>query len=407
MFKFGLLRSLEAVLTQQKKNVQRQVNRSAVLDLIRRHGPITRPAIAVQLGLSLPTVMKIADNLMSENLIASSGPADSTGGRPAEMLSFNGDRFSLIGVDLGGTKSYGAITNLAGQILYEVYAEHSKRPDESHLDRLCAFIDQLIAALGSDLPPIWGIGVGVPGVTLRPDGIIVGSASLGWRNLPLQQILSERYNVRVVVDNDVNLAALGEWEFGVGKGAQSLVYITIGTGIGAGIVVDGQIYRGFNQAAGEIGHFVPGVSFLGQRYDGFGALEQMASGNGVRDQALKALKIHEEDRDAEKVNAEAVFAAAKEGQLWALEIVHQAADHLAVAIAGLATILNPEVVVLGGGLMKSGTYLVDLIRQRVEGTIPFVPRIEASEMGYRAGALGAIAFVLEMTTDQVRLSLSR
>lgn len=389
-----------------KGNVLRQLNRSAVLNLIRRHGPISRPALAKQLDLSLPTIMKITDNLMADNLIMSSGPADSTGGRPAEKLCINGDQFAIIGVDLGGTKSYGAITNLAGHVLYEVYAEHAHDSSASPLEQLFAFIEQLIDALGTQLPPIWGIGIGVPGITIRPDGIVVYAPGLNWRDLPLQKILSERLGVRVLVDNDVNLAALGEWEFGVGKGTQSLVYVTVGTGIGAGIILDGQIYRGFNQAAGEIGHFIPGVGFLGQRYDQFGALEHVASGHGLRQLAQEAVEAYHLRLDPADVSAETIFAAASEGQEWALQLVRQAADHLAIAIAGVSTILNPEMIVLGGGVMKSGDLLVDMIRQRLEGAIPYIPRIEQSKIGYRAGALGAIAFVLEMTTDQVRLSQS-
>lgn len=395
-----------AKVPDSKGNVLRQINRATVLNLIRRQGPISRPALARQLGLSLPTIMKITDNLMTENLIASSGLTDSTGGRPAEKLVINGDQFAIIGVDLGGTKSYGAITNLAGDILYEVYAEHMPDSAASALDRLCAFIDQLIAALGTDLPPIWGIGIGVPGITIRPEGVVEYAPSLNWRNLPLQKLLSERFGVRVLVDNDVNLAALGEWEFGVGKGTQSLVYITIGTGIGAGIVIDGQIYRGFNQAAGEIGHFIPGVGFLGRRYDHFGALEHVASGHGLRQLAQQAVETQQLPLDPAEVSAETVFAAAAENQEWALQLVQQAADHLAVAISGISTVLNPEMVVLGGGVMKSGDVLVNMIQRRLQGAIPYVPRIEQSKIGYRAGALGAIAFVLEMTTDQVRLSQS-
>ena len=218
-----------------------------------------------------------------------------------------------------------------------MYAEHTADLADSSLEQLCAFIDQLIQnALGTDLPPIWGIGIGVPGITVRPDGIVVYAPNLNWRDLPLQKIFSERFGVRVLADNDVNLAALGEWEFGVGKGTQSLVYITIGTGIGAGVVVDGQIYRGFNQAAGEIGHFIPGVNFLGQRFDRFGALEQVASGHGLRQLALKAAEANHLSLDPAEISAETVFAAASEGQDWALRLVQQAADHLAVAIAGVS-----------------------------------------------------------------------
>ncbi|HVY21042.1 MAG TPA: ROK family protein, partial [Bauldia sp.] len=188
---------------------------------------------------------------------------------PAEELIINGQQYGIIGVDLGGSKSYGTITNLAGDILYEVYAEHRRERNGDALGELMAFIEKLMSLPGKGLPEIWGIGIGVPGITVRPDGVVVYAPSLEWRDLRLQEILSQRFGVRVLVDNDVNLAALGEWEFGIGKGAQSLVYITIGTGIGAGIILDGQIYRGFNHAAGEIGHLIPGVDYLGRRYDQF------------------------------------------------------------------------------------------------------------------------------------------
>lgn len=327
-------------------------------------------------------------------------------GRPAEELEINGSEYGIIGIDLGGSKSYGTITNLAGEILHEVYAEHEGGAGRDPLKDLLRFIENLMRMPGKGVPEIWGVGIGVPGITVRPDGVVVYSPSLEWRDLKLQDLLSRHFGVRVLVDNDVNLAALGEWEFGAGKGAQSLVYITIGTGIGAGIILDGQIYRGFNHAAGEIGHLIPGVGFLGRRYEQFGALEQIASGHGLGELARRALAEQGITGASERIGAEAVFSAAADGQPWARQLVEQAADHLAVAIAAISTVINPEVVVLGGGVMKSGHALVELIRQRLDGAIPYVPRIELSTIGYRAGALGAIAFVLDMTTGQVRLRRS-
>jgi len=377
----------------------RSINRAAVLELLRQGSPIARSQIARRLNLSLPTVMRVIDELMEEDLVRNESSSEPTGGRHRPLLEFNGGAYAVLGVDLGGTKMFGTVADLAGTILHEIYVPwEANEPDDS-LERLCELIAELIEAPRPTGQPIRGIGIGAPGVTLHEQGIVTWAPSLGWRNLPLKQILSERFQLPVFVENDVNLAAMGELGFGAGQGARNLVCMAIGTGIGAGIIIGGALYRGHHQAAGEAGYLLPGVRFLGQRYEQFGALESLASGSGIAERARKALQEHGLPTPAGEVTAEEVFAAAREGQAWALPVVEETIDYLALAISSIGALLDPEIVVLGGGVSRSADLLIEPIRERLDGVIPYIPRLVASPLDRRATVMGAIMLVLNATTE--------
>lgn len=379
--------------------LMRSINRSAILELVRENSPIARSQIARRLNMSLPTVMRIVDDLMEDDLVRLQGTGESTGGRPSSLLEFNGNAYAVVGVDLGGTKMFGTVADLSGTIQYERYIPHKdgSGPQE-YLDELCELIESLLDAPRPNGQRIRGIGVGAPGITLTPDGVVTWAPSLGWRDLPLQDILSDRFDLPVFVENDVNLTALGEWGFGAGRGAQNLVSIAVGTGIGAGIVIGGALYRGHNQAAGEIGYLLPGKEFLGQRYDQFGALESRASGTGIAGRACQLLEEAQRPVPAE-LTAHDVFAAARNGEAWAQQVVSETVDYLSLAIAGISALLNPEVIILGGGVARSADLLIEPILQRLDGAVPFMPRLVASPLGRRAAAMGAIMLVLKATSE--------
>ncbi|HOG47864.1 MAG TPA: ROK family protein, partial [Anaerolineae bacterium] len=284
---------------------------------------------------------------------------------------------------------------------HEVYVAWD---DESHgdsLGRLCSLIEDLLSRPRPAGQRIRGIGIGAPGITLHEEGIVTWAPSLGWRNTPLRAILSERFGLPVFVENDVNLAALGELGFGAGRGAEDMVSIAIGTGIGAGIVLGGALYRGHNLAAGEIGYLLPGVECLGQRYDGFGALESRASGTGIADAARRALREAGLPQPEGGITAEDVFAAAREGQAWAQRVVSQTVDYLSQAIVAVSALLDPQVIVLGGGVSRSADMLIEPIQRRIDGVVPFVPRLVVSPLGSRAAVMGAIMIVLNGTMDHL------
>jgi glucokinase-like ROK family protein len=379
----------------------RSINRSAILDLIRENSPIARSQIAQQLNMSLPTVMRIVDELIAEDLVQPHGSRESTGGRPRPLLEFNGQAYAVVGVDLGGTKMFGTLADLNGSVQHEVYIPHGDDGTDDCLERLCELIQRLLDVSRPPGQRIRGIGVGVPSITLTPEGIVNWAPSLGWRDLPLKKILTEHFAMPVLVENDVNLAALGEWGFGAGRGTQNMVCIAIGTGIGAGIIIGGTLYGGHNQAAGEIGYLPPSIDYLGRNYDQFGALENLASGTGVATRARQLLEKEGLPVPAEGLSAEDVFTAARRGEAWAQQVVGDTVDYLSLAIANVSSLLNPEMVVIGGGVARSADLLIEPILGRLQGVVPYVPRIVASSLGRRAAAMGAIMLVLHATTGYV------
>jgi glucokinase len=380
-------------------SAMRDINRSAILEIIRREGPISRTTIAENLDVSLPTVMRIVDSLVEEGFVRLHGGTEWSGGRRRPLLEFNADGYVVLGVDMGGTKMYGAISNLGGDVVDEVnIARHGTSGEES-FDCLVALIDTLLASPKLEGRRVRGIGVGAPGITLHKEGIVKWAYTLSWENFPLKARLAERYSLPITVDNDVNLAALGELWFGAGQNAQNIVLVAIGTGIGAGIIIDGALYRGSHEASGEIGHMVPGPQFLGKNYQDFGALESVASGTGIAGRARSALKSQGNGVALDTLLAEDVFDAARQGQEWAWTIINESADYLAIAIANLAVSFDPELIVLGGGVSRSADMLVEPILRRITGVIPTLPKLVVSNLGLRGAVMGAITNVLHNTSN--------
>ncbi len=377
----------------------RSINRSAILEIIRREGPISRNAISQRLDVSLPTVMRVVDELVREDLVRPQASTEWTGGRRRSLLKFNPERQVVIGVDLGGTKMFGAIADLAGNILDEAEIDRRGTDGEESFQRLTELIDALLSSREIKGRRVRGIGIGAPGVTQHREGIVTWAYSLKWKDYPLKAKLVERYGLPIAVDNDVNLAALGELWFGAGQNTSNIVFLTIGTGIGAGIIIDGALYRGAHEASGEIGNMLPGREFLGKCYDEFGALETMASGIGIAERARQALKGQRAPEELERLLAEDVFDAARQGQAWATALIDETVDYLAVAIANLAVTFDPELIVLGGGVTRSADLLVEPILRRIEGTLPTLPRLAVSTLQRRAVVMGAITNVLHNTSD--------
>jgi glucokinase-like ROK family protein len=375
------------------------INRSAILEIIRRESPISRSAIAKRLNVSLPTVMRIVDELVEEGFVRPEGSTEWSGGRRRPLLEFNSVGFVVIGVDMGGTKFYGALSDLGGNILEEIDMGRHRTTSEGNYKRLLELIDALLASPKLHGRKVHGIGVGAPGITLHREGIVKWAYTLNWRDFPLKARLTDHYRLPITVDNDVNLAAMGELWFGAGQNVQNMILITCGKGIGAGIVIDGALYRGGSEASGEIGNFILGREFLGRNYQDFGALESVASGTGIVERARSSLKSRRDSASLELLTEDDIFASARQGQKWAISIIEETVDYLAIAIANLTVSFDPELIVLGGSITPFSDLLVDPILQRIQGAIPTPPKLVVSSLGLRAGVMGAITNVLHNTSN--------
>ncbi len=380
-------------------SAMRAINRSAILEIIRLESPISRTEIAERLDVSLPTVMRIVDELIADGFVRPQGGTEWSGWRRRALLEFNASGHVVLGVDMGGTKMYGALADLGGNVIDERnIARHGTQGEDSYA-ALVTLIDTLLASPRLEGRMVRGIGVGAPGITFHKEGIVKWSNQLNWRDFPLKARLAERYHLPITVDNDVNLAALGELWFGAGQNCQNMVVVAIGTGIGAGIIIEGALYRGANEASGEIGNMLPGREFLGKDYLSYGALETVASGTGIANRARAALKSRRSPAELESLAAEDIFEAARQGQKWAWKLIEKTVDYLAIMVANLAVSFDPDLIVLGGGVSGSADMLVDPILQRVKEAVPTPPRLVVSSLGLRAGVMGAITHVLHNTAD--------
>ncbi len=381
----------------------RRLNRSSILDLVRQASPISPTEISTRLNLSLPTVMRILEELAHQELVVRLEEQQYSGGRPRSLVAFNGTSHAVIGLDLGGTKMYGTVADLCGTVHAEIYRASIPSSPEENLHLTIEMIEELLQVPRNEGQKVLGIGIGAPGVTLFEEGVVTWAPSLGWRDLPLRDLLAQRFGLQVVVENDVNLAALGEYGFGVAKGASSLVCLAVGTGIGSGIVLERRIYRGYHQSAGEVGYLLPSKDALGKRYDQFGALESLASGSGVVWRAQELIRSLNLPIETQNLTAEMVFDMARQGEAWAQSIVDETVDYLALVIAAISVVLDPEVIVLGGGVSRSADILVEPILSRLQGCLPAPVRLVVSDLGYRAAVMGAIMLVLDTSFEYVTL----
>ena len=392
----------------------RGINRSAVLEIIRRHTAIDRSSIARQLNLSLPTVMRIVDGLVRDDLVRYSGQKLRSGGRMSILVEFNPCQL-IVGVDMSSTPFYGVVADLGGKIHDEITYPHDKTGEEAY-QSLVNLIDALLEKARLTGYPIRGIGVGVPGITRYADGIVMGSTILDWKEFPLKTRLLAQFSMPVVVDNVVNLAAVGELWFGAGQNMRNLVVVTVGSGVGAGIIIDGMVYRGSHQAAGEIGHLLPGCSSVGQHFNGLGAMEEIISEAGIvkrahrrlEEQPLPPGQVHPgcSDRAAhfacqkrETLSARDVFAAARQGQSWAQGVIDETVDYLAQAVASLSVTFDPDGIILGGGIAAEADLLIEPILHRLEGALPILPNLLVSTLGFHAVVMGTLINLLYSSSE--------
>lgn len=383
----------------------RRVNQAAVLELIREQGPISRSEIARRLHLSPATITRIVNDLLDNGIVLEGGPVHSQYGRRPVLLEFNSRASLIIGVYVH-KNMMGALSDLNGEILERRVLPSV--PGEKGVRRLIALIEDLLRLSRDYGPPVRGVGIGAPSIVTFETGTVIWAPSLGWRNLPLKSRLEEALHLPVFVENEVNLIALGESWQGAGQGVNNLICISLGAGIGAGIMLNGQLFRGSHDAAGEVGYIIPNEACLGREYDEYGCLESLAGSMGIAARASARLAdgvpsvLRECDEfDPSKLTAEMVLTAAREGDPLAQSVLNETLDYLSIAVANLICILDPDRIVISGDLAEFGDLFVEPVRLRLEGAIPQVPNIVLSELGTDAAVLGALAIALYKTDGGV------
>ena len=376
-----------------------RANLERVVRAVRMAGSLTQAEIARGTGLSAATVSNIVRELKDGGTVEVT--PTSAGGRRARSVSLSGDAGIVIGVDFGHTHLRVAVGNLAHQVL----AEESEPLDvdassAQGFGRAEQLVNRLIETTGVSPGKVIGVGLGVPGPIDVESGTL-GSTSIlpGWTGINPSEELAARLGVPVYVDNDANLGALGELVWGSGRGVKDLAYIKVASGVGAGLVIDGHIYRGPGGTAGEIGHITLDESGPVCRCGNRGCLETFTAARYV----LPLLRpSHGPDLTMERV-----VQLAREGDPGCRRVIGDVGRHIGSGVANLCNLLNPSRVVLGGSLAEAGELVLAPIRDSVSRyAIPSAARqlsVLPGALGARAEVLGALALVLSEMGDSTLL----
>jgi predicted NBD/HSP70 family sugar kinase len=365
----------------------RTLNQGALMQRLRDEGPSSRAQLARDTGLSKPTVSQALAELESAGLVRPLGPAAPSRGRTAILYEPNPTAGYVVGIDIGRSWIRIAVADLGGTIL--------ARSDTPNRARTAAAVVRTVAREARAAVKQAGVGwrrvvhtvVGSPGVFDPGTGRLWHAPNLpDWSKPGLAGELRDALTPSTTIDNDANLAAVGERDFGRGRDARSFVYVELGTGLGVGIVIDGELHRGARGAAGEVG-YIPwpgdGAAPRSER----GRLEEATSAAAV------VASAHEAGMRGE-LTAKDVFEAARAGNERALAAVGVEADRIAHLLATIGAVVDPEFIVLGGGIGGSADLLRPLVEERLKDLTPLETRVEQSELGENAIVLGAIATAL-------------
>ncbi|RKN84817.1 ROK family transcriptional regulator [Paenibacillus ginsengarvi] len=385
----------------------KSLNRSIVLTTIRSHGPISRAEIAKRTALTPPTVTNIVGELMNENFVVESEIGASSGGRKPILLRLNASFYSIIGIDVGVGTIKSIVTDLDANVIHECRRSLPPYPDaDTFMEQLNGSIAELLEAVGPDRPVI-GIGVGMHGLVNPEEGVSVFAPNLRLRNIPIRESLEREFGVPVYVENDVVAMALGELWFGGGQDVDHFICVNIGEGVGAGIVLNRQIFRGSSFAAGEIGHTT--VDLNGPRCScgNYGCLQTLVSGPAIAEAVQNEIALGRRSERLESaaagslrtITGEFVYKAALEGDELAREVFRKAGRLLGIGLTNMIHTLNPQKVILGGGVSAAGPFITEPLEETVkaralESSIRHLT-IETSRLGNRATAIGAVTIVLE------------
>ena len=305
------------------------------------------------------------------------------------MITVNGDKKQYaIGVDIGGTKILFLAANKYGKVI------HKKKVNSTgDLYKICQLIDTFIEEACISKEEILGMGIGVPGEVNSSTGVVRLSIQMGWKDMNVKEYISQRYDFPIFVKNDLNFSDIGERWVGNGNNSDKIVYISIGTGVGGAIIANGHLIEGHNYSAGEFGYIIDGEDMktgIFNETEDFGSLERKVSGYAL---SGKANKIG--------FSCEELFREYMKSNRLAAEVIDKFISELSIVIANLVSILNPEYVIIGGGVSESMGEIRGYISENVKKLTIFPVEIKLSKLGGEAGAFGCIYYVLHEAFSQV------
>lgn len=376
----------------------KKINKSIVLDTIRLHNPLSRAQVSERTGLNKATVSNLVQELLDNHLVQEIGPGESSGGRKPLMLLFNHSSGYAIGLELGVTQLSGVLTDLKDNIIAEQRVALPQHDLEFVVEEMKRLIQLLISQAPASPHGVVGIGIGVPGM-VDEHGTILFAPNLGWEMVSLKEMLESHFELPVTIDNEANAGARGELHYGAGRNTRHLIYISAGLGIGSGMIVDGELYKGAWGYAGETGHMTIEANGHKCSCGNHGCWELYASEKAYEDPEYQ-LPSHSTQDLIE-------FARREEAQI--LQLYQEIGRHLGIGITNIVNSFNPELIIIGGPLTAAKSWIEPSLQQVVEErTLPYHRRqlqIQFSELQGRSTLLGASYAAVSQFLGRIRVSL--
>jgi len=384
----------------------KELNRTFVVNTILKYEPISRTKIAELTELSLSTVSNIVASLIEKGLVQETGEDKSKGGRKPIMLELNPRIGLAIGIKIGLDGIVAALVNLKGTVLYQISRSIPPKKDKKNVIKsIVEVIRNLVKEARIDFGHVIGCGIGVSGLVDSSCGALIYSAILGWKNIQFKKLLEKEFNIPVFVDKDVNALALGERRYGAARGINNFVCITIGTGIGAGIILNGEIYHGNSGGAGELGHTIIDkngpLCYCGKH----GCLETFSSESFIIKEAKKALIKGEKtliknllnNNDLDNLSVSTIIEAAYKGDTIAKNIFEQAGKNLGIGISNFINIVDPEMILMEGRGMEAGEFILRPMQKAIKenSLLKKDIKIFSSRLGKKGWVIGAAELVLK------------
>jgi predicted NBD/HSP70 family sugar kinase len=402
---------LEKLLTSGSPQLMRRLNAALVLRAIRDDGPATRATLQRTTGLSKPTVREVVEFLIKTGYVNES-PADGAARGPgprARILTFRADLGFVLGIDIGANKILALVADLNGRVVGS-----DRRPTDGSkgaevvLAEARTAVRRALDEAGVTLSSLKAVAVGTPGIVDPGSGRVTLAPQLaGWEGIRLAAVLERSFPCPVLVDNEVHLSVLAERWLGAARGIDDVVYMQIGVGIGAGILIGGEVYRGARGAAGEIGYLpipdgdVPPAAGLGHFEYAAGGSAFARLGREAARGPGGAVLTDLAGGNPDAVDAEIVFAAAARGDETARRVLDELLDRLARGLASAAALLNPSTVIIGGGLSRAGNALLEPLERRVGELVALPPRLVLSALGEEAVGLGAVRLATQSVDERL------
>ena len=392
--------------------LQFKINQSIIFNYLRANSPISRAKISQDLKISAPAVSRVIEKLISDDYVLETKKQETKSGKRPTLLALNKDRGLVLGIDLGSEKIRMSLMNYSGNIVKKYVGPEilDSMGIEEVLEREVSkvFDDCKKNKLNYTNPPeIQSICIAIPADVDPASGKIISAPLYGsWRNINLKENIHSIFNIPVFIENNVNLAAWGEKNYGRGKNFLNVIFLEISNGIKAGIIIDNVLLKGENGYAGEIGFTIANTENLGFKIINKGFLEKFASITSIKNKAIKSINEGEKSlimdlagNDINKIDSSLVCRAAMKGDKLAKEIIENVVKLLSIAMINLILIIDPKIIILGGyifNLPYKNELFVSPIKNYIKKSIPFeIPVIELSEFGDDAALLGSCFMAIE------------